>query len=349
MFRGFRLLLTMLSLGIVFAVASVSVAAQGSLISSPIAVATNAGTPFAAAGFRSGELVSLWTTAPDSTVAPLPSTTADTQGTISATVSFPTAGIWNITAHGQTSGIEVVGTYTVGTTSGAPTTGGTPGIPAPAAVAQGNPALFAPPAGATGAYPQVAIGAPVVFQGAGFATNEALAFWETAPDSTVSPLQANSTLSQTGAFTMNISFPSPGFWQVTAHGLTTGREVIGRYIVTSNNGTAQVPVSGAPSYSVGSTLPVPVGATAPTGTTPATTTIGSSVSFTATGFSASERVSAWITAPDTSTHPLNQANADGSGTVNIVTAFPSAGQWQITAHGLDSGREVIGQYQVTAP
>ena len=185
MFRPFRLLIAALSLCMLLACVSVSVAAQTPLVSQTISVATNTGTPFLGAGFHPGEIVSLWTTAPDATVAPLDSTTADSQGTTSVTVSFPTAGTWHVTAHGQTSGVEVTGTYAVGTTNAPPAAGNALGFPAPSATVQNGSILSG---AAPTSFPQVALDAPVAFTGSGFTANEPTSFWETAPTSSVAAI-----------------------------------------------------------------------------------------------------------------------------------------------------------------
>jgi hypothetical protein len=336
MFRPFRLALTVTSLGVLLALLSLSVAAQAPLTSPTIPVATNTAASFIGAGFRVGEIVSLWTTAPDASVAPLNSTTADSQGTISVNVSFPTAGTWGVTAHGQTSGVEVIGTYAVGTTSGLPASGNVPGMPTSALPTQGGSILSAP---APATFPPVALDVPVTFTGTGFAANEPTAFWETAPTSSVAAIQGPQTVDATGSFTTSVAFTTPGLWQVTAHGINSGHEVIGRYMVGGDGTIASaLPSSAGAPYTLGGTPTVPS----------VTTTVGASVSLPATGFTVGETVSAWATAPDSSVTALNQIAADSNGAVTVVTSFPTPGLWQVTVHGITSGHEVIGQYQVTA-
>jgi hypothetical protein len=328
MYRRFRPALTAAALCLLLAVASVSVAAQTTLSSPSVPVAPGTTSTFVGAGFQPGEPVSLWMTAPDTSVTPLDGVTADTQGAISATVFFPTAGSWNVTAHGQTSGIQVVENFAVGATDTSQTTGTTLGA-LPALPLQGGASTLAP---SSTTFPQVAIGAPVLVTGSGLLANEPLAFWQTAPDSTVAPLQGPQTADPNGAFSLSIPFTTPGFWQVTAHGITSGHEVIGRYVVT---GDGSIPSAALP----GSVA-------APAGTNASVTSVGASISFTGSGFNAGERISSWVTGPDGSVTALPQANADSNGTATVTTSFPTAGAWQITLHGVDSGREVIGQYQV---
>jgi len=90
--------------------------------------------------------------------------------------------------------------------------------------------------------------------------------------------------------------------------------------------------------------PVPVPAPAPSGTA---ATVGTAVTITAVGFTPNETVSAWITAPDTSVTQIGTAPASADGTVSISVTFPSAGTWQVTAHGQTSGKDVINRYAVT--
>ena len=336
MFRSFRLLIAALSLCMLLACVSVSVAAQTSLTSQTISVATNTGTPFIGAGFRAGEIVSLWTTAPDATVAPLDSTTADSQGTTSVTVSFPTAGTWHVTAHGQTSGVEVTGTFAVGAANALPAAGNVLGFPAPSASVQSGAILSG---AAPTSFPQVALDAPVSFTGSGFTANEPTSFWETAPTSSVAAIQGPQTADATGSFTTSVAFTTPGLWQVTAHGVTSGHEVIGRFMVGSDGTvSSSVPSSTTAPYPLSGTPTVPA----------VTTTVGASVSLPATGFTVGETVSVWTTAPDGTAAALNQLAADSNGAVTVVASFPTAGNWQVTVHGITSGHEVIGQYQVTA-
>ncbi len=336
MFRPFRFAVTVTSLCACLALLSLSVAAQPPLTSPTIPVATNTTTSFIGAGFRAGEIVSLWTTAPDASVTPLDSTTADSQGTISVTVSFATVGTGGVTAHGQTSGVEVIGMYAVGTASGVPASGTVPGMPIPALPAQGGSILSA---SAPATFPPVGLDVPVTFTGTGFAANEPIAFWETAPTRSVAAIQGPQTMDATGSFTTSVTFTTPGLWQVTAHGINSGHEVIGRYMVGGDETiAAALPSTTSAPYTLGGTPTIPS----------VTTTVGASVSLPATGFTVGETVSAWATAPDSSVTALNQIAADGNGAVTVVTSFPTPGLWQVTVHGITSGHEVIGQYQVTA-
>jgi hypothetical protein len=292
-------------------VGSYTVGAGGVATAAPSASQTAIGAPvtFSGTGFYAGEAISLWMTGPGGNVTALSGIQADGAGAFSTTVSFSAAGPWAVTAHGITSGKETVGTYSVGTTAGTPVGASGVGINAP----------------------QVAVGAPVSFSGTGFSANEAVSLWETAPDSTVTPLsgtQANAG----GGVSASVAFPSAGYWQVTAHGTTSGHEVIAGYNVGDGSAIAPVPSS-------------PV---SPSAGAPINVTSGTVVNFAAAGFNANEIVNAWTTAPDGTVTPLDVTQASPGGQVTISTSFLSAGRWQVTVHGKDSGHVAVGQYQVTA-
>ena len=185
-------------------------------------------------------------------------------------------------------------------------------------------------------YQQAAVGQSVSFSGTGFTANEQVALWTTAPDKSVTPLPGNQADAH-GAVSTNVSFLTDGFWQVTAHGINSGKEVISGYTI----GTAANTTPGA------AVTP----ASTPTGTT--TVTLNQATTFSHGGFQALEPVSFWTTAPDGKATALDGASADQSGNIVVAVSFPTSGYWQVTAHGLDSAREAIGGFNVgdltTAP
>ena len=74
--------------------------------------------------------------------------------------------------------------------------------------------------------------------------------------------------------------------------------------------------------------------------------INQSVSVTNSGFTPGESVAASITAPNGQIIQIGSAAAAADGTVTITAAFPSAGNWQITAKGQTSGKSVVTPYTV---
>src|SRR3954468_4345142 len=125
MIRFARSLITAALLTLIAGGMALSVAAQTTTVTP---IAANTDTTFRGTGFTGGELISLWATPPDGTVTPLDGTVADASGNFSVQVSFPSAGTWAVTAHGQTSGVEVIGAYAVGGASAA-LPAAQPGIP----------------------------------------------------------------------------------------------------------------------------------------------------------------------------------------------------------------------------
>lgn len=87
----------------------------------------------------------------------------------------------------------------------------------------------------------------------------------------------------------------------------------------------------------------------PPATTPATgtATVGTPVTVTAGGFTPNESVSAWVTGPDGNVTQIGSAPAAADGTVTISVTFPSAGNWQVTAHGQSSQKDVVSRYTVS--
>lgn len=171
---------------------------------------------------------------------------------------------------------------------------------------------------------QVAVNQTTKFSGNGFEANEPLAFWVTAPDRTVTPL-AGDQADAAGAFAITVSFSTDGFWQVTAHGTSTKKEIIGGFTVGNLTTTAAATVVLASATAI-----------APS----------QSVTFSRDGFRPLEPVSLWATGPDGKVTPLDGTSAEISGAVNVPVTFPTSGFWQVTAHGTISGKEAIVGYSV---
>jgi hypothetical protein len=308
---------TILGLGLVIALV---LALPLGVAAAPTPVAVGASIQFVGNGFSPNESLSFWETGPDNTPIPLGGAQTDGSGGFTFTVSFPSAGTWQVTAHSILSGHEVTSAYAVGDTTGIT------GSPVVAPVSSTTSSAL--PAGTLPA----GIGVPVSFSSNGFTANESISLWETAPDSTVTGLTGTQA-DGNGAFNVSVTFPTAGNWQITAHGVTSGVEIIGRYAVgtTATSGSSFVPTAGSQGFS---TVP-PVA-------------LGSAVTFSGNGFNSGEDIKMWETAPDTSVAALSDVAADGTGTFTATITFPSIGNWQVTAHGKDSLHEVIGRYTITS-
>ncbi len=173
---------------------------------------------------------------------------------------------------------------------------------------------------------QVAVNQTTKFSGNGFDANEPLAFWVTAPDRSVTPLVGDQA-DAAGAFGVTVSFSTDGFWQVTAHGTTTKKEIIGGFKV----GNATTTTGAGSTAAVASATAI-----AP----------NQRVTFVRDGFRPLESVSLWATGPDGMVTPLDGTSAEVSGIVNVPVTFPGSGFWQVTAHGTTSGNEAIVGYSV---
>jgi len=73
---------------------------------------------------------------------------------------------------------------------------------------------------------------------------------------------------------------------------------------------------------------------------------GQQVTASIDGFSAGEMVTASITAPNGQVMQVGSAAAAADGSVTIMVTFPSAGTWQVTAHGQSSNKTVVDAFTV---
>jgi len=80
-------------------------------------------TSVTGAGFGANERIAIWFTGPDASVTSYPGVVADSRGGVTTTAVFPSAGLWQVTLSGQSSGVTVINRFTVG--------GGTAGVPGP--------------------------------------------------------------------------------------------------------------------------------------------------------------------------------------------------------------------------
>jgi len=163
----------------------------------------------------------------------------------------------------------------------------------------------------------------------GFAANENVSLWITAPDRAVTPLDTAQTDSS-GTLTVSLIVGSDGTWLVTARGLTSKREVVTRHIV------------GAESTESPDKATV---ITATVVTTPAAT-VGQAVTVAGEGMNAGEPLSMWLTSPLGAVSPLSSLQAERNGQFAVKVTFATQGYWQVTTKGRDSGREIVRGYRV---
>lgn len=163
-------------------------------------------------GFKVRETVVLWETDPNKVVGTLPSITSDDQGNITYNYQShgPTAGIWAVTAHGQTSGVEKTAFFRVLTTASA-----LPDVRLDPT--QGNS------------------GTAINVYGTNFFPSETYTYWATGPDGTVyGGVRFIALKDGSLYFLYNLPNATPGRWAITVHGIYSNREAVA-YFISSNS------------------------------------------------------------------------------------------------------------------
>ncbi len=214
-------------------------------------------------GFAPGEKVTISGFTNDNQNAYFPDVTANAIGGFTAQVYYQPS-VFRIKASGQLTGITVLAD--VGATAGTPP-GFLPAYPrlgpcyyfdtgyyygsCPGASFSGPGSVYAPgyvygpgivtnpvpvpapapvpvPAPGTGT---ATVGQAVTFTIGGFTANETVSASVTAPDASVAQI-GSAQAAVDGTVTIQITFPAAGGWQVIAHGQTSGKDVVIRYIVS---------------------------------------------------------------------------------------------------------------------
>jgi len=80
---------------------------------SPATATVNTPITFTLTGFAPGEQVSAFATGPDASVRQIGAAAANADGSVTVTVTFPSAGQWTVTAKGQSSQKQTVTGFTV--------------------------------------------------------------------------------------------------------------------------------------------------------------------------------------------------------------------------------------------
>ena len=238
---------------------------------------------------------------------------------------YPTSAKWpygcyQMTAFGNSSGQQAVGFLAI-----------KPSGPPQAAASPAK--LAAWDNGTFNAFAQH--GALINLHGTGFLSNEMVGVWITQPDGTVigHPTQI---ASDAGNFESTFQFTSVhqvGNYTFTAYGLTSHYQVFAPFEL---RGGTSVP-SGWAQLRVAYPFP-------------ASTSQNGVVSVSGTLFSPDEPVGIWLTLPDGSVRGLPTQLADGNGDFYADIALDERlplGTYKITASGVNSGRLVISQFDVS--
>jgi len=186
----------------------------------------------------------------------------------------------------------------------------------------------------------VASGSTLTISASGFTSGERLSTWASSFRGTVYPT-SGTTADSNGKATIGIHvrrFWEPGWWAVTVHGISSGREAITTFQIMPSPPNGSIDVS-------------------PTSARP-----GMMVNFHGTGFNANDSVQAWVTAPNQTVSPLNCTTTGSETTCNNLTvsatgevwfsftvpAGAQTGTWYVTAYGAGSDRVLIGSFTITS-
>ncbi|HEX2915266.1 MAG TPA: hypothetical protein VH186_31165 [Chloroflexia bacterium] len=283
-----------------------------------------AGQPvtFSATGFTPGEPVSAWTTSPDGTAAALPQLTADNSGSVSfglSTLGF-VSGQWYVTLHGIRSALEAIAPFQlVDSLPDSPAPTPTPPVDSQA-VPQGG--LQVSPS--SGFVKQI-----FQLSGSGYAPGEKISLWQTSPLGEANSLgtiysDPHGNFSYTYQSYISIS----GLWSITAHGLISGTEKSGYFLINSaEQGEVSASASISPNHGYSS----------------------SGITVNGVNFLPSETYSYWFTGPDQRVYAGGRATTNADGTLSFKCNLPDSttGQWVITIHGLQSNRQTQVTFQAS--
>ncbi len=162
----------------------------------------------------------------------------------------------------------------------------------------------------------------------GMQASERISTWASSARGSVYPT-TGATVDGSGNATLTISlgrFWEPGWWAITAHGLSSSREA-----VTTFDMAAASP-DGALDISAGSVA------------------AGSTINFHGAGFSDGEIISGWATQPGGTALALVAALHSSGGQIYFSYTVPTngaAGTWSMTTYGNSSGRFLIASFTVT--
>lgn len=244
----------------------------------------------AGAGFTASELVGFWITFPDGSVVGLDNDDlrADAEGVFAVELGLGSGlpvGLHRFSARGQSSGRGGIALFYLQPGEGPQQTAGTILTFTPSTARQLE---------------------TVELNGTGFAANEPVSIWLTLPDGAVVGL-GEVTVDGDGAFGGTLTLPGVlpvGRHYFTARGVRSGNTAISPFELQYGNGLA-VP---------GVELAVNIG----------TVQQRTVLELTATGFSANERISFWLTLPNGAVAGLGEVQTDSSGRLNVALYLSEA-------------------------
>ena len=230
-------------------------------------------------------------------------------------------GCYQMTAYGNNSGQTAIGFFVVG-----PRPQAVPGVSPASLVVWKNNTYEA----------SAEHDSLVNIHGKGFYPNEYVGIWITQPDGSVisHPTQVASDIGSIESSFQFTSVHQVGKYTFTAYGLTSKYQVFAPFEL---RGRQSIP-SGWAQLNVAYPYPA------------STSQNGKDIAVTGALFQQWEPVGIWLTLPDGSVRGLPTQLADGYGDFFAVISIDERlpiGSYKLTASGVDSGRLVITQFEVT--
>jgi hypothetical protein len=341
-------------LGIMALMFSLGLAAVPAQAASNIALTNSrilVGTPpvVSGIGFRGGEKISLWLTAPDTSVRFYGSTSADNAGNFTGYSYTATAnltdqlGFWYITAQGLAGTGPAIASFTVTDSSNSPPPVTAPNPPP--VVSPAPPVTPPPPVEQIPGAAQINLAANIlrldqvpVINGINFQPNERVDLWLTAPDNSV----------KTYGFTYTDRAGNINGYSYTPPAAKTDSPSVRNARATGQTGLWYITAHGNSGDSTGINNFVVIG---PTLAASIISADGNVVTLTYSGgnFFAAENVSLWLTDANGNVTTLGTSYATGAGVIpslrdtagNLITGVKfldngTTPPYQLTAHGQTS-------------
>jgi hypothetical protein len=166
------------------------------------------------------------------------------------------------------------------------------------------------------------------FLATGFGDNETLTAWVTGPSQQVQAVDAHSTDGD-GNASFSMRMPrhfEAGRWALTVHGLESDEEAVAYFDVTARGPDISLTAS------------------------PASGPVGTSFTFSGSGFEGEEIVSYWLTGPNGMAYEGGDVVVSDNGSVSFsytIGAGSQGGMWQMSAYGQSSDRLGVATFTVS--
>lgn len=175
----------------------------------------------------------------------------------------------------------------------------------------------------------ITAGQSVIVTASGFADEEEIVSWATAPSGAVYST-AKGYANAAGKIALGITagrFWEAGVWSITLHGVSSGVETISTVTLSAAAANSQLDVA------------------------PASAAAGDEISFHGSGYSADDAINVWVTGPNGVVSAVAADLTSSNGEVWFTYSVPTdaaAGTYYMTAYGQSSGQLQIVAFKVAA-